>query len=354
MSQNLKSLVATIIHPLLRRRPKFKWVVDALKDLPPSGSGAGYHKSLFRIAGALKRLGASRAETEKLLLTTTTIPGHTRTQRELQREVIEAVSNAYAALSPRKEHKSSPRRESNSPPPSLIAAHIRDIFFDRKQFDWLSEQSPVPCDGSQPDSVTVLSALFAPDALICAGRTKSNSFVRTLREWGRIIQQQQFIVPSAMSARGGKTKQGKQSARSLSNVGPRQFLVIEFDFSPDLPSEMGLVVREIEERLGFSPKYICEQLLLHLVCQFDLPLALVVDSGGKSLHGWFYCAGLDEPRVRAFFDTAVAIGADPATWCPCQWVRMPGGLRRNDGKPPIRQTVIYFNPSAVVQRREAK
>jgi hypothetical protein len=175
-----------------------------------------------------------------------------------------------------------------------------------------------------------------------------------LREWGCLIQQQQFIVPSAMSARGGKTKQGKQSARSLSNVGLRQFLVIEFDFSPDLPNEIGLVVREIGERLGFTPKDICEQLLLHLARQNGFPLALVVDSGGKSLHGWFYCAGHDESPVREFLDTAVAIGADPATWCPCQWVRMPGGIRRESGRPPIRQTVIYFNPSAVEQGRKAK
>jgi hypothetical protein len=354
MSQDIESLIAEIINPLLERRPKFKWVTDALQTVPPSGSGAGYHKSLFRIAGALKRLGVSRADAERLLLATITIPGHARTQHELQREVIEAVSNAYAALSPCKEHRSSPRRELVSPSPPDVAGRIREIFFDGEQFDWLSEHSPVPCKGSQPDSVTVLSALFEPNALICAGKTKTSSHVRTLREWGSLIQQQQFIVPSAMSARGGKTKQGKQSARSLSNVGPRQYLVVEFDLSPDLPNEIGKVVLEIEERFGFSLKNICEQLLLHLARQNDLPLVLIVDSGGKSLHGWFNCTELDEPSVRAFFDTAVAIGADPATWCPCQWVRLPGGIRRESGKPPIRQTVTYFDPSAVAPRREAK
>jgi hypothetical protein len=82
-------------------------------------------------------------------------------------------------------------------------------------------------------------------------------------------------------------------------------------------------------------------LLLHLAA--SAPLALAVHSGGKSLHGWFYCAGQSETRLRAFMCAAVALGADRATWTRSQFVRMPDGLR--DKRK--RQMVYYFNPGVV-------
>jgi hypothetical protein len=82
-------------------------------------------------------------------------------------------------------------------------------------------------------------------------------------------------------------------------------------------------------------------ILLHLA--EGAPLALAVHSGSKSIHGWFYCAGQSEERLRAFMRAAVAVGADRATWTRSQFVRMPGGTRDN-GK---RQTVYFFNPEVL-------
>jgi hypothetical protein len=50
--------------------------------------------------------------------------------------------------------------------------------------------------------------------------------------------------------------------------------------------------------------------------------------------------GASDEYVLRLFRYAVALGADPATWIPCQFVRMPGGVRDNGKK----QEVIYFNP----------
>ena len=86
---------------------------------------------------------------------------------------------------------------------------------------------------------------------------------------------------------------------------------------------------------------LCAALLLHLAEK--APLALAVYSGGKSLHGWFYCAGIAEEKVSRFFRYAVSLGADPANWNRSQFARMPDGLREN-GK---RQTVYFFNPAVV-------
>ena len=73
------------------------------------------------------------------------------------------------------------------------------------------------------------------------------------------------------------------------------------------------------------------------------PLALAVHSGQKSLHGWFYCAGVPEEKVWGFFQYAVLLGADRANWNRSQFARMPDG-RRENGK---RQTVYFLNPEVV-------
>jgi hypothetical protein len=124
-----------------------------------------------------------------------------------------------------------------------------------------------------------------------------------------------------MTAATGTSQNGEESSRCLDNTGSRRFLVVEFD--------TGI----LEEHAA---------ILLHLG-RFA-PLALAVFSGSKSLHGWFYCAGMAETVLLDFFRSAVALGADRATWTRCQLVRMPGGTRDN-GK---RQTVHFFNPEVIV------
>ena len=76
-----------------------------------------------------------------------------------------------------------------------------------------------------------------------------------------------------------------------------------------------------------------------------IALALRALRGGKSLHGWFSCLGEDEEKLRRFMRYSAVLGADPATWTRCQFVRMPDGLRRKPGQFPVRQQVFHFNPA---------
>jgi hypothetical protein len=78
--------------------------------------------------------------------------------------------------------------------------------------------------------------------------------------------------------------------------------------------------------------------LLHLA--EHAPLALAVHSASKSVHGWFYCAGQSEEKLRRFMQYAVSLGADPAMWTRSQFARMPDGRRDNSD----RQAVFFFNP----------
>lgn len=174
-------------------------------------------------------------------------------------------------------------------------------------------------------SEEIVDALFPGNPLICCGRRIDTDFGTGRREeWRGQLARQQFIVPSPMIAEEGQRKSGNGiSPRTLENTGPRRFLVIEFDH-------------------GHTDTHAA--VLWHLGKL--APLVLVVHSGGKSLHGWFACDGQPEERVLRFMRYAVSLGADPATWTRCQFVRMPGGLRPRgkSNRWAQRQQVFHFNP----------
>ena len=119
-----------------------------------------------------------------------------------------------------------------------------------------------------------------------------------------------------MSAVSGLTKDGRESKHTISNTGPRRFLVAEFDS-------------------GGTDDHAA--ILIHLAEY--APLVCAVHSGGKSLHGWFFVASQPEDKIVRFFRYAVSLGADPATWTRSQFVRMPDGTRNNGA----RQTVFFLN-----------
>jgi hypothetical protein len=162
-----------------------------------------------------------------------------------------------------------------------------------------------------------MDILFPGNPLLCCARRLECPLTRPLSEWRDFLSRQQFIVPNPMTTRKGMTQDGKPSNRSLLNTGSRRFLIVEQD--EGTTDEQAAV-------------------LLHLASHW--PLALVCHSGGKSLHGWFYCHGQPENQIERFMRYAVSIGADPATWLRCQFVRMPEGIR-DDG---ARQQIYFFNP----------
>jgi len=184
----------------------------------------------------------------------------------------------------------------------------------------LWEASPARFDDNESHTEALIDALFSGNPLLCCGRTQYDFDTKPRGKWRGNLSKQQFIVPSPMIKWVGQTKEGKESAHCLDATGPRRFLVIEQDRGT------------IDEQAA---------VLLHLAVR--APLALAVHSGRKSIHGWFFAAGQSEERLCAFTRFAVSLGADGATWCRSQFVRMPDGTREA-GK---RQTVYFFNPEAM-------
>ena len=184
----------------------------------------------------------------------------------------------------------------------------------------LWEMSPVRFEDSASYCEEIIDALFPGNLLLCAGKSNAVFATRSREEWRGELNAQQFIVPSPMTARTGRTQEDRVSEHTLDNTGPRRFLVIEQDTGT------------VDEQAA---------ILIHLA---DLaPMALTVHSGSKSLHGWFYCQGQSEERLRVFMRHAVTLGADRATWTRSQFVRMPDGVREGGN----RQVVYFFNPEVV-------
>jgi len=203
----------------------------------------------------------------------------------------------------------------------------------------LWEASPVHLDSNEPKTDEIIDILFPGNPFLCCGWTRSYFDTRPRNHWYK-LDELQLIVPNPMTAKQGLTRTGKLSPHTLSNTGPRRFLVIEFDFDPSRSREEALLLARLNAD-GRDESDLCASLLSYLAER--APLALVVHSGGKSLHGWFYCEGQDEEFLLPFIEAAVSLGADRATGCRSQFVRMPDGTRDN-GK---RQTIYFFNPEVV-------
>jgi hypothetical protein len=301
---------------------------------PPPRAGSGVYRWLFGQACRLREFGATPEEAETYIQAS--LDRHQPGRDVPERELDEAVRNAFEVEDGRPNGPSWPQAK---------AENIKAIVESDRAFrlDRLKNCSPDQSLKSQT-AEKAIDTLFPGNPLLCLAASQSQAQTFERDKWRGLEGRLQFIVPSPMTARSGLTQNGKQSARSLDNVGPRRFAVVEFDMTPQ--SEFwGPLIQRWEKR-GISIFDAQAALLINLAKNPGLraPLACVVYSGNKSLQGWYYVSGFEDERVLPFFQRAVGLGADRATWTPCQLVRLPGGLRGN-GR---RQEVVYLNPAVII------
>ena len=277
-----------------------------LKQCPPEGEGV--NKWTFSTALVLYRLGWPADKITSFLHEHTT-----RSGEEAESEIERAAQNAPLWL--KGQAGTSFRRW-----PATNASLVEKITSSGFRLDDLRDASPGECTRAHE----VLPLLFPGDPLIWVASSLKPERGGTYRvhQLPFVASLKQFIVPNPMTSCSSSAP-GK-SSRCLANTGPRRFLVIERDQGT------------LDEQAA---------ILWHLA-DFA-PLALVVHSAGKSLHGWFYVAERTEAQSRKFMEFAVSLGADSATWCKCQPVRMPGGHRSGAGI----QNVLFFNPGAMEANR---
>jgi hypothetical protein len=314
-----------------RSRPSDQAIDDILQSCPTAGDGV--NRWLFSGALKLHRLKIEAEEIEELLEEATADCGRAMKPNEISRAVR---NSAPGTLKERPWRRKWPQRNYEQ---------IEAIGLEGVRLSELEQQSPVRLDPSENHAEGATDSLFPGDPLLCAGPSSKFVLTRWRKEWSGFLSRQQFIVPSPMIKRKGRTQDGTLSARSLENVGPRKFLIIEFDFvetdENGRATPAAAMLRRLAAR-GVSVLDLCAA--LHAELAHVRPLALVVHSGGKSLHGWYPCGGdAEEDNMHRFMRFAVSLGADPVTWTRIQLVRMPDGVREN-GK---RQRILYFNPAVL-------
>jgi hypothetical protein len=279
----------------------------------PPQAGEGVHSWLFRVARQL-HAHMPALEIVSLLERMSANCGRPVPRSEIVSAVQNSLACAWQPGSRSKPIHAAPKW------PSVNQEQLEAIIRNGSGLVDLWEQSPVRIEDNASHTEELIDRLFPGNPLLCCGKSSTDFDNKPREDWRGELSTLQFIVPSPMSAITGRTKEGRESKHTLDNTGPRRDLVIEFDQG------------DVDDHAA---------LLWHLALK--APLAMVVHSGSKSLHGWFFCAGQPEERLRQVMRYCVSLGADRATWSRSQFVRMPDGLRDN-GK---RQVVYYFNPEVL-------
>jgi hypothetical protein len=305
---------------------------------PPPNAGSGVHYWLFGQACRLKDYGASPEEARAYIQAS--LYKHQLGRDVLDRELNDAVHNAFKIEGERANGPSWPE-----PNAKAIKAIVERA--GAPTLEGLKASSPTDLESLTAEKA--IDTLFPGNPLLCLAASKSEAQTFA-RDWWRGREKTlQFIVPSHMTARSGFTQNGRQSARCLDNVGARRFVVVEFDMTPK--SEFWGPLIQKWEKNGISIFDAQASLLVDIANNPGLraPLACVVHSASRSLQGWVYVNGFEDARIRPFFQRAVILGADKATWTKCQLVRLPGGLR-DTGK---RQEIVYLNPAVIIGKEGA-
>jgi hypothetical protein len=209
---------------------------------------------------------------------------------------------------------------------------------DGSAYDRLIESSPIQMQ-PQPEvrqTNKILRTLFPGNPWLCLGVGEKAHDCMKLDTWisSRQLARWEFIVPSPQLDHTGVTDDGKPSTHAKANCGLRRFLVVEFDFEPDRwPGVKG---------------HDAQAALILYLAKARKPV-MVVSSGGKSLHTWFFVEGMTDSDLEPTFRDLQIIGADPRTFLISQFVRMPDGTRSNNGK---RQSILYLDPSAMSREQK--
>jgi hypothetical protein len=325
---------------------------EELKNLPPPGTGC--HPKLLSVANLGRSAGHSPdrvfADIRKA------IPPGARviSDNEIMDAIEKAFDNSPRTTAGRILGPSSHGRSAHDPRvvarQSLVAQpqglSLQDLIRDVPPVDLVELSRRGPAQGCislptdvRDHSVVLLQALYAPHEMVfIATRYDAGAgSIMTASEWTRKIhaamvkyggEHEQIagwfwphVIPNPLTGQLGPTKAGKPSLRCDATVAAHRFALLEFD------------------ELGKDDQ-------LRVLRALKLPVAAVIDTGGKSLHAWLR---LDLPDAAAW-DRVVRqdlfpcllepLGADPACKNPSRLSRLPGVARVDKGSV---QKLLYLN-----------
>lgn len=304
---------------------------DALAAIPPPGVGGGCHTRLLAVANYGVRAGLPDAAIAADLRRA--IP---RGRREVpESDIVSTVRRARVDFAAG--HRGRPRSPAIAAPPPLDGARYRDCLIGRYQGATegdLWEASPIRIDwpSGVGDALALLDNLYLPDDILYLGDTYGKQ-VRSAAEWRQEIGAGlavpwPHILPNPLDGAPHATSIGNESYRGDAAVRAFRFVVVEFD-NLDKASQVAFWYAVVRDQL--------------------MPVATIIDSGGKSLHAWLRVNLPD----RQAWDRIVRhelygpegrftrLGADRACCNPARLSRLPGHRRESTGQ---WQRLLYLSP----------
>ena len=280
----------------------------ALSDTPPAGAGLR-HDHCFAVALLARKAGITQDDAAHDWQAA--CPGRGRAYREMAeawrnvRDVDTTPTRGYRPLTQPK------KMDCGAFWRAAIAAHPDPVAE-------LWESSPIRLlDDPEADTALFLRKMYDGDDVLFIGEKFDTDTIRTREQWIDARTPAQFICANPLSGEVANTQTGKLSRRCDAAVSAYRYAVIEFD---NLPKE---------HQAAF---------FLHA----KLPLAAVVDSGGKSLHGWIHVNtdrdGWHRDVKPVFRRLLGPLGADRALSNASRLVRLPGAVRDNGN----RQSLMYL------------
>ena len=198
-----------------------------------------------------------------------------------------------------------------------------------KEFAW-DIQFPRNCfhdPDRQKEDFIKWSLLFKPTDTIWIGNTEDSGMFFNRKNFRPRSEITFEIAQSLGNYTTASTYQYGTYSRANVNIKSTPFLIVEGD------QVLGVPVTE-EDKM--KNKLACAAIFRWMSESLKLNLRAVVDSGNKSLHGWF-----DMPNPDTFAELKVvlpAMGCDRAMFKPAQPARIPGVERENGNL----QSLLYF------------
>lgn len=293
--------------------------IEKLNNIPAPGKGC--HPALLGAAN----VGALAGIPPEKVFSNIRSSIQAGRRRVSDREIHDAVCRAYkdnaTILLPNGERYKRYATPKADPVVYDGKATLRRIIDQRNIFDEadLWEASPVRIDWPhEDDTVNFLSAMFEPSDMIFIGEREALGIVgqniRSVSDWIDYFRSggmtAPFIIINPLNGRPGpkKTRDG-DTYRGDNNIQKFRYCLVEFD---DLD-------RKEQIRFWAAAK---------------LPKAALIDSGGKSIHGWIRLSNINslndwqkEVRQGLYEQCLIPLGVDPACSNPARLSRLPGHMR---------------------------
>lgn len=289
---------------------------QALEEIPPPGCGC--HPALLGVATLGRMAGISAEQVfEDILLN---IPSGERNVSD--REIQDAVNKAFL------ENRAAPFQ--SRPRPAIKPDYLQTLIQRGRQYGEadMTAASPLPIpEAPAEQALLILRTLFKPADFIFAGARTGWEVMRAKELHSRIktcgTVSCPHIVPNPFTGQKHQNKSDKPSYRCDAAIKEFRFSVVEFDGLPRA------------DQLAFW-------------AAIPLPVAALIDSGGKSIHGWLAVYGIDTVeqwtqtiRNGLYGQRLVPLGVDPACKNEARLSRMPGHYRTEKN---LYQRLLYLNP----------